>query len=44
MDTVCMRVCVDVYVCEFPPLNLQSFIINKCSIVNVEMINQEEKT
>lgn len=39
-----MRVRVDVYVCECPPLNLQSFIINKCSIVNVEMINQEEKT
>lgn len=39
-----MRVRVDVYVCECPPLNLQSFIINKCSIVNVEMINPEEKS
>lgn len=34
---------MSVYVCLCPPLNLQSFIINKCSIVNVEMINQEEK-
>lgn len=38
-----MRVRVDVYVCECPPLNLESFIINKCSIVNVEMINQEKR-
>lgn len=34
--TVCVCMCVCV--------NVQSFIINKCSIVNVEMINQEKKS
>lgn len=38
-----LSVCVDVNVCECPPLTLESFIINKCSIVNVEMINRGKK-
>ncbi len=34
---------MDVYVCECPPLNLASFIINKCSIINVVDKLREKK-